>query len=173
MGLDIFFAEDVRNALLAADEASSSTARVCAAVGGDQVTLRAYLEGYRAALTTVALAFGLSPAIIASQHETLEVEARTVGDVLPTGGEGDVPPRLADDERALVRYALEHLGGKFNIRDLAEAFKGHISQRQIEHLSRAWEARGWLVAGPTRADGKRITDELKELANRRGAEQAE
>jgi DNA segregation ATPase FtsK/SpoIIIE-like protein len=77
---------------------------------------------------------------------------------------GPVSP-LADDERELVRYALEHLGGKFNIRDLAEAFKGRISQRRIEQLSRAWEVRGWLVAGPTRADGKTITDELKGLAN--------
>jgi Cdc6-like AAA superfamily ATPase len=80
---------------------------------------------------------------------------------------------LSAEERALVRCALERLGGKFNIHDLGEAFKGHISQRRIEGLSRAWEARGWLVAGPTRADGKRITDELKELANRQGSEQAE
>ena len=71
---------------------------------------------------------------------------------------------LAGDEQELVRYALEHLGGKFNIRDLAEAFKGHVSQRQIEQLSRAWEARGWLVAGPTRADGKTVTPELRRLA---------
>lgn len=78
MGLDIFFSEDIRNALMAADEASSSTARVCAAVDADQVTLRAYLEGYRAALTAVAVAFGLSPAIITSRQGTLEVEARTV-----------------------------------------------------------------------------------------------
>jgi hypothetical protein len=98
MGLDIFSSEDVRNTLMAADEAISSTARVCAAMGGDQVTLRAYLEGYRAALTTVALAFGLSPDIIggrdpsscpstgsrqcSGQWETLEVEAKTVGEVL-------------------------------------------------------------------------------------------
>jgi len=82
MGLDIFFSDDIRNALLAADEASSSTARVCAALGGDQVTLRAYLEGYRAALTTVALAFGLSPSVIAGRRETLEVEARTVEYIL-------------------------------------------------------------------------------------------
>ena len=163
MGLDIFFAEDIRNALLAADEASSSTARVCATVGGDQVTLRAYLEGYRAALTTVALAFGLSPTIVtgrspstgSGQGETLEVEARTVG---------DAPSTLADDERALVYYALEHLGGKFNIRDLAEAFSGRISQRRIEQLSRQWESLGWLVAGPTRADGKRITRKLLVVA---------
>ena len=163
MGLDIFFAEDIRNALQAADEASTSTARVCAAVGGDQVTLRAYLEGYRAALTTVALAFGLSPAIIAGrrplswsgQEETLEVEARTVG---------DAPSMLTDDERALMRYALEHMGGKFNIRDLAEAFRGSISQRRIEQLSRQWESLGWLAAGPTRADGKRITKRLLAVA---------
>jgi DNA segregation ATPase FtsK/SpoIIIE-like protein len=72
---------------------------------------------------------------------------------------------LAGDERELVRYALKHLGGKFNIRALAEAFSGRISQRRIEQLSRSWEARGWLVAGPTRADGKTITDELRELAD--------
>jgi hypothetical protein len=72
---------------------------------------------------------------------------------------------LSAEEQVLVRYALEHLGGKFNIRDLAEAFGGHVSQRRIEQLSRAWEARGWLVAGATRADGKTITDELRELAN--------
>ena len=72
---------------------------------------------------------------------------------------------LAGDEQELVCYALEHLGGKFNIHDLATAFKGRISQRKIEQLSRAWEARGWLVAGPTRADGKSITNELRELAN--------
>lgn len=89
MGLDIFFSEDIRNALQAADEASSSTARVCAAVGGDQVTLRAYLEGYRAALTTVALAFGLSPDIITGQRETLELRARAVSEALLVGGEDD------------------------------------------------------------------------------------
>jgi hypothetical protein len=86
VGLDIFFSEDIRNALMAADEASSSTARVCAAVGGDPVTLRAYLEGYRAALTTVALAFGLSPAIITSyQKDVLEVQTRAISETLPAG----------------------------------------------------------------------------------------
>jgi DNA segregation ATPase FtsK/SpoIIIE-like protein len=77
---------------------------------------------------------------------------------------GSVSP-LSEDERALVCYALEHLGGKFNIRDLAEAFRDRVSQRQIERLSRQWEMRGWLSAGPTRADGKTITDELRELVN--------
>jgi hypothetical protein len=78
--------------------------------------------------------------------------------------QGPVSP-LSAEERVLVHHALEKLGGKFNIRDLAEAFRGRISQRRTEQLSRQWEARGWLVAGPTRADGKTITDELKELAS--------
>jgi S-DNA-T family DNA segregation ATPase FtsK/SpoIIIE len=77
--------------------------------------------------------------------------------------QGTVSP-LTGDEQELVRYALEHLGAKFNIHDLAAAFKGRVSQRRIEQLSRAWETRGWLVAGPTRADGKTITDEFKKLA---------
>ena len=79
MGLDIWFAEDIRNALLAANEASAATARVCAAAGGYggveasrrlastepyPSLLRAYLEGYRAALATVALAFGIAPQAI-------------------------------------------------------------------------------------------------------------
>jgi hypothetical protein len=104
MGLDIWFAEDIRNALLAANEASAATAAVIAEVGGGPsagsgqgpsassgrgpsplgqarddagsaravtdptellaVSLRAYREGYAAALATVALAFGISPAAL-------------------------------------------------------------------------------------------------------------
>jgi hypothetical protein len=85
VGLDIWFAEDIRNALLAANEASAATAAVIAEMGmapstssgqapstlrqaegsGQAVTdsaellavgLRAYREGYKAALATVALA---------------------------------------------------------------------------------------------------------------------
>ena len=96
MGLDIFFAEDIRNALLAANEASSGTAGAAtsqdartldliaeklreelpedtsqvllaalhAAAVGNVDALKHYRRGYRAALVTLALAFGLSPAII-------------------------------------------------------------------------------------------------------------
>ena len=101
MGLDIWFAEDIRNALLAANEASAATAAVIADVGGRPstssrqgpstlrqalrqaqdrtqgsgravtdstellaVSLRAYRVGYAAALATVALAFGISPAAL-------------------------------------------------------------------------------------------------------------
>jgi hypothetical protein len=109
MGLDIWFAEDIRNALLAANEASAATAAVISEVGGGALTdpstasgedsgpgpltlrqalrqaqdraqglgqavtdstellavsLRAYREGYKAALATVALAFGITPQAI-------------------------------------------------------------------------------------------------------------
>ncbi len=84
MAPDIFFSDDVRQALQAADEACLSTARVCAAGSGDQATLRAYLEGYRAALRTIALAFGLEPAVITARGEVLEAESWTVGESLPS-----------------------------------------------------------------------------------------
>jgi hypothetical protein len=104
MGLDIWFAEDIRNALLAANEASAATAAVIAEVGrspstgsgqdsglgssilrqaqGSEqavidstellaVSLRAYREGYAAALATVALAFGISPGAL--WRETVQV----------------------------------------------------------------------------------------------------
>ena len=108
MGLDIWFAEDIRNALLAANEASAATAAVIAEVGGGPstdsgqgpstlrqalrqaqdrtqgsgqavigstellaVSLKAYREGYAAALATVALAFGISPAAL--WRETVRV----------------------------------------------------------------------------------------------------
>lgn len=71
MGLGIWFEEDIRNVLLAADEASVATAAMIAEtiaiadVDDLLVTnLQAYREGYRAALATVALAFGLSPAAL-------------------------------------------------------------------------------------------------------------
>ena len=61
MGLDIYCKADIANALLAAEEASSATAAALVDMVGDPTRLRAYREGYRAALATVALAFGLSP----------------------------------------------------------------------------------------------------------------
>jgi hypothetical protein len=104
MGLDIFFLEDIRNAILAANEASSATAEAAtsqsvrtldliaeklreelpedtsrvlldalhAAAVGNMDAIRHYRWGYRAALVTLALAFGLSPAIIGS-GDPLEV----------------------------------------------------------------------------------------------------
>jgi hypothetical protein len=123
MGLDIFFLEDIRNAILAANEASSATAEAAtsgstglttgqdtqtldliaeklrgelpegtsrvlldalhAAAVGNVNALKHYRRGYRAALTTVALAFGLSPDTITShQGEILEVKTWAVGETL-------------------------------------------------------------------------------------------
>jgi len=65
--------------------------------------------------------------------------------------------------RELTLYARDTLGGKFTITALAEAFKGEVSQRQIEKLSKEWERRGWLIAGPTRAHGKTLSEELLQL----------
>ncbi|MBC7249298.1 MAG: hypothetical protein H5T62_03365, partial [Anaerolineae bacterium] len=70
MGLDIWFREDILHALQAADQASATTAAALEhALGGAEGTgvgdpryLRAYREGYRAALVTVAIAFGIEPA---------------------------------------------------------------------------------------------------------------
>ena len=109
MGLDIWFQEDLRNAILAANEASSATAEAAtsqdartldliteklrgelsedgqalldalhAAAVGNVNTLKHYRRGYRAALITLALAFGLSPAIIDGHHHRDVVEAGTV-----------------------------------------------------------------------------------------------
>ena len=61
MGLDIYCREDIANALLSAEEASSATAAAMIDVVGDPDRMRAYREGYRAALSAVALAFGLWP----------------------------------------------------------------------------------------------------------------
>jgi hypothetical protein len=108
MGLDIFFLEDIRNAILAANEASSATAEAATSgstgltTGQDIQTLDLiaeklrgelpegtsrvllhYRRGYRAALTTVALAFGLSPdTITGHQGEVLEVKTWAVGETL-------------------------------------------------------------------------------------------
>jgi|GEM_PF-1936226 len=74
MGLDIWFREDILHALKAAEQASATTAAAIehalgspstgsgrqAEEAGDPRYLRAYREGYRAALITVATAFGIA-----------------------------------------------------------------------------------------------------------------
>ena len=57
MALEVFYPNDVRQALLAAEQAVSATA---GAMGvRDEPFAAGFLAGYRAALTTLALAFGL------------------------------------------------------------------------------------------------------------------
>ena len=57
MGLDVYFPADIRNALLAAEQAVGAMAD--AAGGKDDPFTAGFLAGYRAALTTLALVFGL------------------------------------------------------------------------------------------------------------------
>jgi len=56
MGLEVYYTQDIRNALLAAEQASNAAMM---ASGGDDKSTRAFQAGYRAALGTIALAFGL------------------------------------------------------------------------------------------------------------------
>ena len=57
MGLQVYYPTDIRNALLAAEQAANATAR--AAGVQDDPFSAGFLTGYRAALATLALAFGL------------------------------------------------------------------------------------------------------------------
>ena len=70
MGLEVYYPTDIRNALLAAEQAVGATAE--AAGNGDEPFTAGFLAGYRAALTTLALAFGLTV-----RHEPPPAEWRT------------------------------------------------------------------------------------------------
>lgn len=59
MGLDVWFREDIANAIMAAGQACAATAAMIEEIHSDEIQLRAYRRGYQAALTTVALAFGI------------------------------------------------------------------------------------------------------------------
>jgi len=58
VGLEVFYPSDIRNALLAAEQAMNATAD--ATNSHDDAFTAGFLSGYRAALTTLALAFGLT-----------------------------------------------------------------------------------------------------------------
>ena len=57
MGLEVWYPNDIKNAILAAEQASA-TALQAGRVGGDAYQ-GGYRDGYQAALLTIALAFGL------------------------------------------------------------------------------------------------------------------
>jgi hypothetical protein len=70
VGLEVYYPGDIRNALLAAEQAVGATAE--AAGGRDEPFTAGFLAGYRAALTTLALAFGLTV-----RHEPSPADWRT------------------------------------------------------------------------------------------------
>jgi len=70
MGLDVWFAEDIRRALAAADAASALTALEAAwSPGVDAVALRSFRRGYKVALGVVALAFGVGPGLVTAGQD--------------------------------------------------------------------------------------------------------
>ncbi len=82
------------------------------------------------------------------------------------GLSGGRPSPLTELEEEMVHYAMIHLEGKFHIHKLAATFKGRMSMKRIWKVAKNWELRGWLIPGPSRADGRRLSDELLHLLNR-------
>jgi len=70
---------------------------------------------------------------------------------------------LSDGERALVRFAVEELGGAFIIGRLAEARLEGWTAWGIRKLAERWERRGWLTAPAHATDPRRVTPELCDL----------
>ncbi len=60
MSLDIWFSEDIKHILMAAERASALSLAQAEESAGDPNTLRAYRRGYQAALTAIALACGIA-----------------------------------------------------------------------------------------------------------------
>lgn len=73
------------------------------------------------------------------------------------------PNGLSDKEVALVRFAVDELGGRF-IRDrLAGAVPGW-SRHQVGKLASQWEHRRWLTAPASPVEPRMVTQELREMA---------
>jgi len=62
MSADVWFKRDIANALLATYQAARETSN---ALGGtDKARMAVYNAGYRSALSTMALFFGISPSLV-------------------------------------------------------------------------------------------------------------
>ena len=82
MGLEVYYPTDIRNALLAAEQAANATAKAIGPTSGgagnqDDPFSAGFLTGYRAALTTLAVAFGLVPG---GQVQSLAAQSNTSTD---------------------------------------------------------------------------------------------
>lgn len=74
-------------------------------------------------------------------------------------------PLLSASERELVRYALEHLDGRFDLLRLRAAFRDRFSMRRLQRLAQDWEALGLLTPRP-----RRVTYALRALVEGEGSE---
>ena len=59
MALDVWFKDDIKNSLLSVNQASGDAATIVINGLVDPRELRAYRAGFRAALVSIALAFGI------------------------------------------------------------------------------------------------------------------
>lgn len=91
----------------------------------------------------------------------LKAIARTVSGQSPNVTTG---PVLSEGEIALVRYAMERLGGAFIVNKLAAAGLDGWTKYKVDRLALVWERRGWLTRPAHRADPRRVTPELAALA---------
>ena len=62
MAADVWLRRDIANALMAAYQAAQET--TIAVGGADPMRTAAYHAGYRSAISTLALFFGISPALV-------------------------------------------------------------------------------------------------------------
>jgi hypothetical protein len=68
---------------------------------------------------------------------------------------------LTDEERAIVRWALEENDGYLGLADLRRQFG--MGQRQARRLAEEWERRGWLKKDRRAGNRRRVTDVLVRL----------
>lgn len=62
MSADVYFKRDIANALLATYQSARET--TCAIGSDDTALVAMYHAGYRSAISTLALFFGISPALV-------------------------------------------------------------------------------------------------------------
>ncbi len=87
MSLEVYFSADIRNALLAAEQAADATADALSRA--DDAFTAGFLTGYRAALTTLAVAFGLA---VRSETTSPGWKATLLAGGIQWGARGKIPP---------------------------------------------------------------------------------
>jgi len=83
---------------------------------------------------------------------------------------------LSPIEQSLIIHALQHLGGRFIVNQLAAAFAGQgVTSHQVKTLAQTWERRRWLSTPLHATDARKVTPELALLAGlpRTGAQAAQ
>jgi hypothetical protein len=71
MSADVWLKRDIANALLAAYQAACETS--CALGGTDPIRTASFHAGYRSALSTVALFFGIAPGLVIPDNKMVHI----------------------------------------------------------------------------------------------------